>query len=88
MLAGVRVPVLFTHHYRMVDEESGTVMGAISDLQVRHARELVTAAGHPFEYLSVPQMPHSMHGQDPELFARSVADWSATLESDPGPGAG
>ena len=34
MLASVKVPVLFTHHFRMVDEASGALMGAISDLQV------------------------------------------------------
>lgn len=79
MLAGVRVPVLFTHHFRMVDDETGTVMGTISDLQVRHVRELVTSAGQPFDYHSFPQMPHAMHGQDPELYARTVTDWAATL---------
>jgi pimeloyl-ACP methyl ester carboxylesterase len=83
MLASVRVPVLFTHHFRMVDDATGTVMGAISDLQVRHARELVTSAGQRFDYHSFPHMPHSMHSQDPELFARTVTDWSATPPQDP-----
>lgn len=79
MLASVRVPVLFTHHFRMVDDETGIVMGASSDLQVRHVRELVTDAGQPFDYRSFPHMAHSMHGQDPKLFAQTVTEWSATL---------
>jgi pimeloyl-ACP methyl ester carboxylesterase len=79
MLAGVRVPVLFTHHFRQVDEKTGTVMGAISDKQVGRARELVTDAGQPFEVLSYPQMAHMMHVQDPQLFTRNIVAWSASL---------
>ncbi len=33
MLSNVKVPVLFTHHFHQVDENSGTLMGAISDLK-------------------------------------------------------
>ena len=79
MLASVRVPVLFTHHFRQVDAASGTLMGAISDLQAGRARELVEGAGQTFEYRSFPEMPHSMHGADPELYARTVIEWSTAL---------
>jgi pimeloyl-ACP methyl ester carboxylesterase len=79
MLAGVRTPVLFTHHFRKIDEASGTLMGAISDLQAARVRELVAAAGQPLSYQSFPAMAHSMHGQDPALFARTVTEWAATL---------
>ena len=79
MLAGVRVPVLFTHHFRKVDEKTGTVMGAISDQQVARARELVTNVGQPFEVLSYPQMARMMHSQDPQLFTKNIVAWSATL---------
>jgi pimeloyl-ACP methyl ester carboxylesterase len=79
MLAGVRVPVLFTHHFRKVDPETGTLMGAISDLQASRVRELVAAAGQEIRYESFPEMGHSMHGQDPGLFARTVTQWAATL---------
>jgi pimeloyl-ACP methyl ester carboxylesterase len=79
MLAGVRVPVLFTHHFRKVDPETGTLMGAISDLQAGRVRELVAAAGQEIRYESFPDMAHSMHGQDPGLFARTVTQWAATL---------
>jgi pimeloyl-ACP methyl ester carboxylesterase len=81
MLASVRVPVLFTHHFRQVDATTGTLMGAISDLQATRARELVEAAGQPFEYRSFPKMPHSMHGADPALYARTVTEWAATLKA-------
>jgi pimeloyl-ACP methyl ester carboxylesterase len=79
MLASVRAPVLFTHHFRAVDGETGGLMGAISDQQAGRVRELVAAAGQPVRYLSFPDMAHSMHGQDPALFASTVAEWSQTL---------
>jgi hypothetical protein len=54
-------------------------MGAISDLQAARARELVEGAGQSFDYLSFPEMPHSMHGADPALFARTVTEWASAL---------
>ena len=53
--------------------------GWATDPQATRARELVEAAGQPFEYRSFPAMPHSMHGTDAELFARTVTEWAATL---------
>lgn len=79
MLRSVKVPVLFTHHFRRVDESSGLLMGALSDVQAARAKELVTSAGQPFEYKSFPAMGHSMHGQDPNLFAATLAEWAKTL---------
>ncbi len=84
MLANVKVPVLFTHHFRQIDEATGALMGAISDLQAARARELVESAGQPFEYQSFPQMPHSMHGADPALFARTVTQWASALPAEAG----
>ena len=84
MLASVKVPVLFTHHFRQVDDATGVLMGAISDLQAVRARELVEGAGQPFEYLSFPEMPHSMHGADPALFARTVTEWASALPDQEG----
>jgi hypothetical protein len=40
-------------------EDSGTLMEAVSDLQVRRVRELVTDAGQDLAYRSFPQMPDS-----------------------------
>ena len=80
MVSHVKVPVLFTHHFHQVDEVTGTLTGAISDLQVRRAEELVTAAGQKFTYLSFPRMPHSMHERDPGRYARTLINWAATLD--------
>jgi pimeloyl-ACP methyl ester carboxylesterase len=79
MLARVKVPVLFTHHFRRVDEQTGNLMGAISDLQAQRVGELVRTAGQSFDYQTFPTMGHSMHGQDPELFTRTLVSWAATL---------
>lgn len=79
MLSSVRVPVLLTHHYHDTDADSGSLMGAVSDLQVRHAKKLIIAAGQPVDTLELPGMAHQMHQQDPELFTRTVVDWSTTL---------
>jgi pimeloyl-ACP methyl ester carboxylesterase len=79
MLSSVKVPVLLTHHFRRVDEKSGTLMGALSDLQAERARELVTAAGKPFEYRSFPNVGHAMHQLDPKLFASTLVEWVKTL---------
>jgi hypothetical protein len=79
MIAAARVPVLFTHHFRMIDTDTGSLIGAISDEQVRHVRQLVTDAGQPFEYRSFPEQPHAMHQADPALYARTVTDWAVSV---------
>ena len=79
MLTRVRVPVLFTHHFRTVDASTGRLIGASSDDQARRAREIVTSAGQPVDYRSFPQMPHSMHEHDPKQYVETVLDWFATL---------
>jgi pimeloyl-ACP methyl ester carboxylesterase len=84
MLGRVRVPVLFTHHFRTVDERTGRLVGASSDQQARRVCELVTEAGGRIDYRSFPDMPHSMHEADPKLFTGTVVDWVATLDRDGG----
>jgi len=79
MLSRVKVPVLLTHHFRRVDEATGELMGALSDLQAAHARALIAATGIPVDYQSFPTVGHSMHGQDPRLFVNTLARWAATL---------
>jgi pimeloyl-ACP methyl ester carboxylesterase len=79
MLASVKVPVLFTHHFHVIDEASGALMGASSDLQVARVRELVEGAGNPFELISLPSAAHSYHGQDPAAYADIVTTWAASL---------
>jgi pimeloyl-ACP methyl ester carboxylesterase len=79
MLQSVKVPVLFTHHFRVIDEGTGALMGASSDLQVERVRQLVTGAGQPFEYVSLPTTPHSLHGADPQLYVDTLTGWVETL---------
>jgi pimeloyl-ACP methyl ester carboxylesterase len=78
MLSSVKVPVLFTHHFRMVDAH-GRLLGAIADVQAEYARKLIQETGSPFTYLSFPRVGHSMHGQDPGLFTKTLVEWAATL---------
>lgn len=79
MLAGVKVPVLLTHHFRTVEPASGTLMGALSNLQAERVQELIRAAGQTVDYRSFPHIGHSMHGQDPKLFVETVADWAGSI---------
>lgn len=79
MLKQVKVPVLFTHHFRFIDPASGNLIGAISDLQVQHVQRLVEGTGNPFTYLSFPDHPHSMHGADPITYVKTVTKWVADL---------
>ena len=79
MLASVKAPVLLTHHFRMIDEASGGLMGALSDLQASRVRELVGSTGQRIDYKSFPTMGHSMHGQDPKLYRDTVVEWVESL---------
>ena len=78
MLTQVKCPVLLTHHFRMVNDE-GWLIGALSDLQAQRALALLRTTGQPIGYQSFPQMAHSMHGQDPELFATTLVEWAKGL---------
>ncbi|HEY0816048.1 MAG TPA: alpha/beta hydrolase [Pseudonocardia sp.] len=79
MLSAVKVPVLLTHHFHRIDEETGHLQGALSDLQAHQAGELVRAAGQRFDYRSFPEMGHAMHRIDPKLYATTVRDWLAEV---------
>ena len=79
MLAAVKVPVLYTHHIRSTDPQSGALMGAASDLQAAYACELMRSTGQHVDYRSFPTMGHPMHFLDPQLFAQTLIEWSATL---------
>ena len=79
MLSSVKVPVLLTHHFRVVDATTGVLMGALSDLCAARARELIEAAGQKVEYRSFPKMGHAMHQEDPKLFTAILVEWAAKL---------
>ena len=79
MLRAVKVPVLFTHHFRQVDEHTGVLMGALSDVQASARSSCSATAGVPVDYRSFDHMGHSMHGQDPQLFTDTLVDWAAKV---------
>jgi pimeloyl-ACP methyl ester carboxylesterase len=79
MLASVKCPVLYTHHFRYVDETDGHLMGAASDVQAKRICELVKLAGNSIDYRSFPQMPHSMHDAQPRQFADLLIEFEAKL---------
>ena len=79
MLQQVKVPVLLTHHFHTVDAASGSLLGALADVQAARVRELVAGAGQKIDYRSFPTMAHSMHGQDPKLYCETLLEWAATL---------
>jgi pimeloyl-ACP methyl ester carboxylesterase len=79
MLASVTVPILLTHHFREIDPVTGGLMGAVSDQQVARARELVTAAGQPFDVVDQPDMAHAMHAHEPQQFTATIVDWASSL---------
>ncbi|HEY5888345.1 MAG TPA: alpha/beta hydrolase [Acidimicrobiales bacterium] len=79
LLRSVKVPVLFTHHFRTVDEASGALLGASSDLQVEHVRRLVTEAGQRFDLVDLPTVPHSLHGHDEQMYVDTLLSWAADL---------
>jgi pimeloyl-ACP methyl ester carboxylesterase len=80
MLASVKVPVLLTHHFRMLDEQTGAVRGAMSDVQAKRVRDLIAAAGQQVDYVSLPAMGHMLHQQDPSLFVKVLTEWAAKLK--------
>jgi pimeloyl-ACP methyl ester carboxylesterase len=81
MLAAVKCPVLYTHHFRHVDDNGGHLLGAASDLQAKRVRELVSQAGQSIDYRSFPQTPHSMHGADPKLFTQLLVEFAGKLKA-------
>jgi pimeloyl-ACP methyl ester carboxylesterase len=81
MLASVKCPVLYTHHFRRVDENDGHLLGAASDVQAKRVCELVKLAGQTIDYRSFPQMPHSMHGEAPKQFAGLLIEFAAKLNA-------
>ena len=83
MLRSVRVPVLFTHHLRTIDEATGALLGASSDTQAARVAELVTGAGQPFTAVDLPTMAHSLHGTDPQLYVDTLLPWAAELTEEP-----
>jgi pimeloyl-ACP methyl ester carboxylesterase len=82
MLRNVKVPaVLLTHHRRVMNEQNGFLLGAMSELQAHRIQELLSAAGVKVTYRSFPDVGHSMHGEKPELYVETLLDWVASLDT-------
>lgn len=79
MLSQVKVPMLVTHHARMIDEETTGLVGAMSDLQVRKAVEAIRATGVQVDVVDLPQAPHILHQLEPQQYVEIVKNWAATL---------
>jgi pimeloyl-ACP methyl ester carboxylesterase len=79
MLQSAKAPILLTHHFREVAPDTGALLGAVSDQQVKRAGELVREVGQRFEVRDLPEMAHAMHAHAPELFATTLVEWAATL---------
>jgi pimeloyl-ACP methyl ester carboxylesterase len=82
MLRQVRCPVLLTHHSWSIGEPSGNLVGAMTEQQAARVQELVRGAGQPVEFQAFPQMPHNMHGTDPERYANLLIEWAARLPNE------
>ena len=81
MLRDVKVRhVLLTHHFRVVDDNTGTLMGALSDVQAARVQELLRDAGVTVEYRSFPAVGHSMHGTEPDLYVDTLLEWVAGID--------
>ncbi|WP_413990875.1 alpha/beta fold hydrolase [Labrys okinawensis] len=76
MLKAIKTPVLYTHHFRGSDPETGIAQGAASDFQVRYAQSIVEQAGQTFEYRSLPKKGHALHLEDGPLYASILKDWA------------
>ncbi len=84
MLARARARMLLTHHFRAQDPETGMLLGAASDLQMDRARALIAVAGQRVDYRSFPDRGHTLHADDPALYAETLAAWAASLPPQPG----
>lgn len=80
MLRSVKVPVLLTHHFRVVDEATGSLLGAMTDQQAQRVQDLLAEAGIAVEYRSFPTMGHAMHAEDPQLYVDTVLEWVKSLD--------
>jgi pimeloyl-ACP methyl ester carboxylesterase len=79
MLQRVKVPVLFTHHRRTVEPNTGMLIGALSDFQAQKVKELVESAGQRCDYVSLPDAAHAMHSADPPRFVGVLRPWAMKL---------
>ena len=80
MLRSVKVPVLLTHHFRIVDD-AGNLLGAMTDAQAEGVRNLLATGNVRVDYRSFPEVGHSMHSEEPDLFVDTLLDWVDGLDT-------
>lgn len=80
MLRSVKVPVLLGHHLRITNGATGFLFGAMSDQQAQRVQDILQATGVPVEYRSFPDVGHSMHGDNPDLYVDTLLDWVKSLD--------
>jgi hypothetical protein len=56
--------------------------GAMTDQQAARVQQLVQSAGQQVEFHVFLEMPHSMHGTDPDRYASLLMEWAARLPSE------
>lgn len=81
MLQAVKVPVLLTHHFRVVDDATGRLMGAMTDQQAARAQALLAEAGVAVTYREFPKAAHQMHLTEPDVYVDALLDWVAKLDA-------
>ena len=81
MLRSVKVPVLLTHHFRLIDEERGILLGAMSDPQAQRVLKLLGEINIPVTYRSFETMGHAMHSIAPRLYVDTLIEWATALNS-------
>jgi hypothetical protein len=63
----------------VVDDQTGNLLGAMTDGQATRVRELLGEAGVSVDYRSFPTVGHSMHGTEPDMFVDNLLEWVADL---------
>ena len=79
MLSSVKCPVLHTMHMSFVDKQTGKFMGSLSEEQKNMVVTLIKESGESYTAINFPEMVHSMHGQDPDLYVKTLKEWINTL---------
>jgi pimeloyl-ACP methyl ester carboxylesterase len=76
MLRSVKTPVFLSHHFRSADAPNGApAVGALSDIQASYVRALVEQAGQRFDYRSLSDKPHGLHGAEPGVYVSVLKQW-------------
>jgi pimeloyl-ACP methyl ester carboxylesterase len=80
MLRSVKTKhVLLTHHMHVVDDSTGRLLGAMSDVQAARVQALLQEAGVSVTYRSFPTSMHQMHATEPDVYVDALVEWVDSL---------